>query len=143
MERVVLYSQLRSVLEEIFPEWGKRNTAIRWERRGDDEEVFVDQAHLRYVFKNVVLTALAQIKPMSEIMINVEKEGKVTLSYAREGNGMTPLSHYLGPVPQLTVESMPLRILLAKMLLERSGGDIEVLHVDEGKVQIKVVLPVV
>jgi len=139
-ERVVLYGQLRSVLEEIFPEWGKRNTAIRWERRGDEEEVFVDQAHLRYVFKNVVLTALAQIKPMSEIMINVEKEGKVTLSYAREGNGMTPLSHYLGPVPQLTVESLPLRILLAKMLLERSGGDIEVHHVDEGKVQIKMVL---
>ncbi len=140
MERVVLYGQLRSVLEEIFPEWGKRNTAIRWERRGEEEEVFVDQAHLRYVFKNVVLTALAQIKPMSEIMINVEKEGKVTLSYAREGNGMTPLSHYLGPVPQLTVESLPLRILLAKMLLERSGGDIEVHHVDEGKVQIKMVL---
>jgi DNA-binding NtrC family response regulator len=141
LEKVTLYDPLRSVLEEIIPEWGQRNAAIRWGRRGETEQVFVDHAQLRYIFKNIVRVALAQVKPKSEIQIEVEKEGRVTMSYVREWSKMTPLSHYISSDTQLADEPLPLRILLAKKLLERNGGILEVDCVDEGNVKISMVIP--
>jgi two-component system NtrC family response regulator len=141
MERVILYDPLRSVVEEIIPEWGKRNAAIRWRRRGEKETVFVDHEQLRYVFKNIVHAALAQVKPNGEIQIDIEKEGRVTMSYLREGGGVYPLSPYISSGPQLADEPLPLRLLLAKKLLERNGGNLEVHCVDQENVKIRMVFP--
>ncbi len=141
LEKVTLYDPLRSVIEEIIPEWGKRNAAIRWRRRGETEQVFADHAQLRYIFRNIVRVALAQVKPKSEIQIKVEKEGRVTMSYVREGSKVTPLSHYITSDIQLADEPLSLRLLLAKKLLERNGGNLEVYCVDEGNVKISMVIP--
>jgi DNA-binding NtrC family response regulator len=141
LEKITLYDPLRSVIEEIIPEWGQRNSTIRWGRRGEKEEVFVDHAQLRYILKNIVHAALAQAKPKSEIHIEVEEEGRVTMSYLREGSKMNPLSNYISSDVQPTDESLPLRILLAKKLLERNGGYLEVDCVDGGNVKISIVIP--
>ncbi len=141
MERIFPYEQLRRVLEEILPECSKREATIRWGRRGETGEVFADEAQFRFAFKNVLWTVLGQLKPKGEIQIDVEGEGRVAVAYVREGEQMSPFSHYLDR-STVEEEALPLRMLLAKILLERNGGEIKVNHLDGGKVLIRAELRV-
>jgi hypothetical protein len=144
MERIFPYEQLRRVLEEILPECSKREATIRWGRKGETGEVFADEAQFRYAFKNVLWTVLGQLKPKGEIQIDVEGEGKVAVAYVREVERMSPFSRYLERSSSSTVEEedLSLRMLLAKILLERNGGGIKVNHLDGGKVLIRAELRV-
>lgn len=143
VEKITLYEQLRRVLEEIVPECIKRGATIRWGRKGERGEVFADEAQLRYAFKNVLRTVLAQVKPRGEIQIDVEGEGRVAVSYVPEGGRMSPFTQYLDISSSQTEEEiLPLRILLAKVLLERNGGGIKVNQLDGCKVLIRAELPV-
>ncbi len=143
IEKIPLYGQLRRVLEEIVPECIKREATIRWGKKGEDGEVFADEAQFRYAFKNVLWSILAQIKPRGEIQIDLEKGGRVAISYVREEGRMSPFTQYLDLASLTTEEeSLPLRILLAKILIERNGGRIKVNHLDAGKVLIRAELPI-
>jgi two-component system nitrogen regulation response regulator GlnG len=142
MERIFLYEQMRQILEEIAPECIRREATIRWGRKAEDGEVFADEIQFRYALKNVFRTVLAQVKPKGEIQIDVEEKGKVSLSYAREGARMSSFTQYLGlSSPGAEQESLPLRILLAKIVLKRIGGEIEVDHPGGEKVLIRIALP--
>jgi len=142
-ERLLLHDQLRRVIKEILPECVRREATIRWGRKGKEEEVLADEAQFRYVFKNILRAVLNQVRPMGEILIDVEDEGRVTISYAREADQMRPLASYLDLIaPTMTEESLPLHILMPKILLEKNGGGIEVAHLDGKKVQINIALPV-
>ena len=142
-EKIPLYEQLRRVLEEIVPECIKRQATIRWGRQGEGGEVFADEAQLRYAFKNVLRTVLAQVKPTGEIQIDVEGEGRVAVSYVPEGGRISSFAQYLDiSASKVEEEAFPLRILLAKILLERNGGGIKVNQLDGGKVLIRAELPV-
>ncbi len=144
MERIFPHEELRRVLEEILPECSKREATIRWERKGETGEVFADGAQFRFAFKNVLCTVLGEVKPKGEIQIDVEGEGRVAVAYVREGERMSPFSRYLERSSSSTVEeeTLPLRMLLAKILLERNGGGIKVNHLDGGKVLIRAELRV-
>lgn len=142
-EKIPLYEHLRRVLEDIVPECIKREATIRWGRKGETGEVFADEAQFRYAFKNVLCTALAQVKPKGEIQIDVEGEGSVAISYVPEGGRMIPFTQYLDVSSSKVDEGvLPLRILLAKILLERNGGGIKVSQLDGGKVMIRAEFPV-
>ncbi len=142
-EKISLYEQLRRVLEDIVPECIKREATIRWGRKGETGEVFADEAQFRYAFKNVLRTVLAQVKPKGEIQIDVEEEGRVAVSYIPEGGRMSPFTRYLDiSSSKVDEEAFPLRILLAKILLERNGGGIKVSQLDGGRVMIRAELPV-
>lgn len=141
--KILLYEQLRRVLEEVVPECIEKEATIRWGRKGEDGEVFADEAQFRYAFKNVLWAVLAQIKRGGEIQIDVEGEGRVAVSYVREEGRMSPFAHYLDPSsPAMEEEALPLRILLAKILLQRNGGRIKLNQLGEGKVLIRADLPV-
>lgn len=143
VEKIPLYDQLRRVLEEIVPECIKKKATIRWGRKGEAGEVFADETQFHYAFKNVLRAVLAQMKPSGEIQIDLEGEGRVAVSYVPEGGRMSPLAHYLDLSPaKVADESFPLRILLAKILLERNGGGIKVNQLDGGRVLIRVELPI-
>lgn len=143
IEKIRLYDQLRHVLEEILPECTRRETTIRWERKEETGEVFADEAQFRYAFKNVLWTVLTQVKPKGEIQIDVEGEGKIAIGYVRERDRISSFTHYLDlSSSRMEEEALPLRILLAKILLERNGGGIKVNHLDGGKVLIRADLPV-
>lgn len=143
VEKMPLYEQLRRVLEEIVPECIKKEATIRWGRKGEGGEVFADETQFHYAFKNVLRAVLAQMKPSGEIQIDLEGEGRVAVSYLPEGGRMSPLAHYLDLSPaKVEDESFPLRILLAKILLERNGGGIKVNQLDGGRVLIRVELPI-
>lgn len=142
-ERIPLYEQLRRVLEEIVPECIKRQATIRWGRKGEAGEVFADEAQFRYAFKNVLRAVLAQMKPSGEIRIDVEGEGRVAVSYLPEGGRIGSFAQYLDISPSRAgEETFPLRILLAKILLERNGGGIKVNQLDGGRVLIRAEIPV-
>lgn len=142
-EKISLYEQLRRVLEDIVPECIKRGATIRWGRKGETGEVFADEAQFRYAFKNVLHTVLAQVKPKGEIQIDVEEEGRVAVSYIPEGGRMSPFTRYLDiSSSKVDEEAFPLRILLAKILLERNGGGIKVSQLDGGRVMIRAELPI-
>ncbi|MBI2985812.1 MAG: sigma 54-interacting transcriptional regulator [Deltaproteobacteria bacterium] len=141
-ERISLYEQLRRVLEEIVPECLKRGATIRWGKKAEGGEVFVDEAQFRYAFKNVLQSVLAQVKPQGEIQIDVEGEGRVAVSYLPEGGRMSALTQYLdSPSSDVEDQGFPLRILLAKILVERNGGGIKINQLDGGKVLIRAELP--
>ncbi len=138
-EKILLFEQLQRVLQEMLPECAKREAAIHWRRRGETVEVLADREQLQYILRNVLRTVLEQIQPKGEIGIEVEGQGKVTFAYVREGGRLSPLTHYLG-LSSTMEEALPLRILLVKILLERSDGEIKVNYLEEGKALIGITL---
>jgi DNA-binding NtrC family response regulator len=142
-EKIALYEQVRRALEEIVPECIKKGATIRWGKKNEAGEVFADEMQLRYAIKNVLRAVLAQVRPAAEIQIDLEGEGRVEVSYAPEGGRLSPLNQYLDLSPSKAEdEAVPLRILLAKILLERNGGAIKVNRLDGGRVRIRAELPV-
>lgn len=143
-EKILIYEQLRRVEEELLPECIKRETALQWGKRGEAAAVFVDKAQFIFAFKSILRAALAQVKPKSEIQMDVEGEGKVAISYLREGAGIGALHEYLGVATAANGdEALPLRMLLANILLERNGGGIKVDYHENGRARIRAELPVV
>ncbi len=120
---VPLEEKLRVVLGDASSECDKRQTRIKWKRNGIGREIRTDEAQLRYVLKNTLLTVLSQAKMGSEIEIDVEKQGCVSISYLREGARLASITHYFNAsVPSSDDAILPLRMLLAKQLVERNGG---------------------
>ncbi len=143
-EKILMYEQLRRVEEELLPECIKRETALQWGKRGEGAAVFVDKSHFVFAFKNILRAALAQVKPKSEIQIDVEGDGRVAISYLREAAGVGALHEYLGVAAAANGdEALPLRVLLANLLIERNGGGIKVDYHEPGRARVWAELPVV
>jgi len=141
--KILVHEHLRKVLVEIVPECIKKDTSIRWGRKGEDDEVFVDSAQFSYAMENLLLSVLNQIKEKEEIQIDIEKEGRIVISYPSDGEPGVPLDPYMAlPRSGLHGGGLPLRMLLAKILVERNGGKVEPNLPAEGRVQIKIALPV-
>ena len=73
-----------------------------------------------------MLAIVWQAKIGSEINISIRQNGKLEISYVREGPRMASITQYLGSVTEAGESILPLRILLAKQLVERNRGKIAV-----------------
>jgi two-component system nitrogen regulation response regulator GlnG len=123
MTNVPLEEKLRTVLGEASGECAKRQTSIKWKRNGFGRDIRTDEAQLRYVLKNTLLAVLSQAKIGSEIEVDLEKQGCVAISYLREGARLASISHYFNALASSSDDTvLPLRMLLAKQLVERNGG---------------------
>ena len=132
--KVPLQEKLRSVLNEVTNECARRQAQIRWKGNGYSREIKADEIHVKYVLKNVLLAVLSQAKMGSEIEINVEKQGCVAISYFREVARVASITHYFDKSSSRPSESvLPLRILLAKQLVERNGGNMTLDYSDTEK----------
>jgi len=122
--KVPLEEKVRTAVNEISDECAKRQARIRWKGNGYNREIRTDEAQLKYILKNVLLAVLSQAKMNSEIEIDVEKPGCVAISYLREGARVATIAHYFNASPPNAdmMSTLPLRILLAKQLVERNGG---------------------
>ncbi len=125
---VALAERLCSVLAEIGSDCAKRQTAIRWMENGHSREIRTDEDQLAYSLKNVLLGILSQTKIGSEIEIAIDSRGTLVISYAPDAARMTSVTHYLGRPSGLLEENLPLRMLLAKVLVERNGGKMFMEH---------------
>ena len=141
---VSVLEQLRQVLEEVLPDSKKEWIKEELMSLGQDTEVFIDQEHLRYALKNVLRSALFEAKPRGEVDIHTEAEGVIVVSYLQEGGRVVSLAQYLDPNARPTDsdhEGMSLRVLLAKALLEKSGGKVKMERDDAGNVRVRMQLP--
>ncbi|HWP57276.1 MAG TPA: sigma 54-interacting transcriptional regulator [Candidatus Acidoferrales bacterium] len=139
-----LLEQLCYALEEVLPD--NRRSWIREElaQLGEDTEVFIDRDHLRYILKNVLRNALAEAQPKGEVDIHTESGGVVVISYAQESGKVVSLAQYLesnGRSLDLDHGLPSLRLLLAKNVLEKSGGKIDSERDASGNVRLRVDLP--
>jgi signal transduction histidine kinase len=121
--KVDLVEKLQGVLSELQNEFAKRQTRFEWKGKAGRHEVQSDESQLSYILKNVLLASLSQARMGSEIEINLPQGGTLAITYLREGARVTSITHYLDSASSRPDDSiLPLRVLLAKHLLERNGG---------------------
>jgi signal transduction histidine kinase len=124
LSKVRLPEKLRLALDEVSKDFSRRQAQIVWKGSDYNREIQVDETQFTYVLKNVLLAVLAQAKMGSEIEIDLEKQGCVVISYLREAARVASISHYFDKSSSSPKESvLSLRILLAKQLVVRNGGD--------------------
>jgi DNA-binding NtrC family response regulator len=140
-ERVLVYEQLRRLEEELLPDCIKKETALQWSKRSETAAVFVDKAQFLFAFKNILKAAAAQVKPKSEIQVDVEEGGAVAISYVRDAAAMAALAEYVGVPATAGEEALPLRVMLANILLERNGGAVRLEPSDGQTTRISAELP--
>jgi hypothetical protein len=120
---VALEDKLRAVLDEIHPECAKRQISFVWKGIGAGSLVRIDGTQLAYILKNLLSTVLCEAKLGSEIEIDLGQPATLMISFRREGARVASITHYLsGTAAQPSESILPLRVLLAKQLLERNGG---------------------
>ena len=130
---VSLEQKLRSALNEISGECAKHDARFRWKGDGYSREIRTDEAQLKYVLKNVLLAILSQVRKGSEIEIDIEKQGCLTISFSRELARVASITPYLSLLRTADENVLPLRILLAKHVVEKNGGRMAVDQSDSEK----------
>jgi DNA-binding NtrC family response regulator len=127
VDRTSLDERLRGAVDELGEECGKRRAAIRLQTSTIGTAILADENQLDYILKNVLSTVVSQARVGSEIGVEIQQTGTVVISYRREGPRMASITQYLGSLSEAAGASiLPLRILLAKQLVERNGGEIAV-----------------
>lgn len=123
-QKVALGEKLLGVAKEIQIEANKRQIRFEWMRNDANSEVRGDDSQLAFILKNVLLTVLSHAKLGSEITVDLAQKGSITIAYPREGARVASITHYLtdGAAPANGGGILPLRILLARQLVERNGG---------------------
>jgi signal transduction histidine kinase len=120
---IALEEKTRDVLSEISSQSSKRQTRFDWKKNGRVEPIRSDEKHLNYILKNVLLAVMAEAKMGSEIEIDLSRPGTLAITSVREGARMGSVSHYLSDgVSPPEEDLLPLRVLLAKHLVEKNGG---------------------
>lgn len=140
---VALAEKLQSVAKEIHNESIKRRTRFDWKGESGASDVHADEAQLTYVLKNILLAVLSQAKLGSDIGIAIAPEGSITISYLRETARVSSITHYLSDrEAQPNDGILPLRILLAKQLIERNGGRFAMDQTDPEKDILRLEFPI-
>ena len=140
---VALEEKLRNALSEIQPDCTKRQTRIEWKQNGVAQLVRADEAQLEYILKNVLLAALSQARMGSEIEIDLSSGGALVISYVREGGRVASIAHYLDEKSRPQESLLPLRVILAKHLLETNGGCFAAATLDSDRETLRMEFPVV
>jgi DNA-binding NtrC family response regulator len=143
MDRTSLDERLRWAIDGAGEECGKRQTAIRLRSSNIATAILADENQLDYILKNVLSAVVSQAKVGSEIGVEIQRPGTVVISYFREGPRMASITQYLGSLSEAAEKSvLPLRILLAKQLVERNGGEMAVDSTDAEKELVTMEFPI-
>jgi hypothetical protein len=143
LSKVALADKLRTVLTEVHGECAKRQIRFEWKETGGRREIETDESQLEYILKNMLLVAASEAKLGSEIEIDISGHGTLVISYLREGARVASISHYFSEQSSAANETVfPLRVLLAKHLLERNGGQFTMSLSNGEKETLKLEFPV-
>lgn len=143
VDRTSLDERLRSAVDEVGGECGKRQAAVRLQTSRVGPAILADENQLDYILKNVLSAVVSQAKVGTEIGVEIQPKGMVVISYLREGPRMASITQYLGSLSEAAGENiLPLRMLLAKQLLERNGGEIAVDSTDAEKEIVTMEFPI-
>lgn len=122
LSQIALGERLRAVLTELHGECAKRQARFEWKGNGAEGSVQADESQLGYILKNVLLMALSEARMGSDVEIDISTRGVLAIRYQRESARMASISRYMDEVQRVNESILPLRVLLAKYLLERNGG---------------------
>jgi signal transduction histidine kinase len=143
VDRTSVDERLGWAVGELQEECGKRQVVIRVQSRSISTEILADENQLDYILKNVLSAVVSQAKVCTEIGVEIQETGTIVVSYLREGPRMASITQYLGSLSEAAGESiLPLRILLAKQLVERNGGEIAVDGTDAEKEIVTMEFPI-
>jgi DNA-binding NtrC family response regulator len=143
VDRTSLDERLRWAVNEVAEECGKRQAAIRFQSSRIATAILADENQLDYILKNVLSAVVSQAKLGSEIGVEIQQAGTVVITYFREGPRMASITQYLGSLSEAAGESiLPLRILLAKQLVERNSGEMAVDSSDAEKEIVTMEFPI-
>jgi DNA-binding NtrC family response regulator len=132
--KVALKEKLQAVLGEIQGEGAKRQARFHWNGGASAGEIRTDESQLGYILKNVLRVVLSEAKMGSEIELDVSNPATLAVRYQREGARVASISQYMEqPGSPRNQGFLPLRLLLAKHLLERNGGRFVVESSDDEK----------
>ena len=141
---VALKEYLHSTLEAIHDDCAKRQVRVGWKGNGQGVKIMADAAQLQYALKNTMLAVLSQTQMGSEIELALGKRGSLTISYLREGERIRSLANYLSVASAPETENIiPLRIMLAREIVERSGGRFGMDQTDGDREVVTMEFPVV
>jgi DNA-binding NtrC family response regulator len=140
--KVALSEKLRTVLAEIQSESAKRQMRFEWKGSFGADEIQTDESQLGYILKNMLLVVLSEARMGSEIEIDLSTPATLAIRYLREGARVASVSHYMDEQGTHATEGfLPLRVLLAKHLLERNGGQFAVELSNEEQETLKLEFP--
>ena len=142
LSRVALSEKIRTVLTGIRGESSERQARFTWKGNGGADIIQIDESQLEYILKNILKETLSEVRMGSEIEIDLSTAGTLAITYLREGARVASISHYLAE--QHSPENagiLPLRVLLAKQLLESNGGLFMIHSPDGEKETLKLEFP--
>ena len=135
---------LKTTVDTIQEACARRQIHVTWKGNSQRVNILADPAQLRYALRNTLLAVLSQAKLGSEIEVALAESGALVISYLREGERMQSLASYFNdgdlPAPSHIV---PLRIILAREIVERSGGRFLMDETDGSRDILKMEFPVV
>ncbi len=144
MIRIPLKEQLHSTLEVIQEECAKRKVSVGWKGNGQGVTIMADAAQLRYALKNTLRSVVSQTKSGSEIELALGEGGSLTISYLRDGEGTHSLANYIEEAAVPDGDNiLPLRIMLAREIVVRSGGRFDTDQRDGEREIVSMEFPVV
>ena len=142
--RVALKDYLQSTLKTIHDDCDRRQVRVGWKGDGQGVKIMADAAQLQYALKNTMLAVLSQTRMGSEIELALGAPGYLTISYLREGERIQSLANYLSDESSAATENiLPLRIMLAREIVERSGGRFGIEQTDGDREIVTMEFPVV
>ncbi len=141
---VALGEKLRDIAKEVHNETVKRQIRFEWKGDGAASTVHTDEQQLSYILKNVLGSVLSQAKLGGEITLEIAGDGSIMIAYLREAARLASISQYLTSAGQAhsTEAVLPLRMLLAKQLIERNDGRLVIDQSDPDKDILRLEFPI-
>jgi len=128
----MLDEQIRPLLIEMSQEFAARQVPIDYKNGAQKAAVHADESHVRYIFKNVLLAALNQAKAGTQMSVEIVKPGQAVIAYTGEENRVAAVpGHLAAPTLERDEGGLPLRMLLAKQLVERNDGRLRMVYLTE------------
>jgi len=132
------------VLREAAPELGER--AVRVRRTGDDDVTCIgDPVQLEYGFRNLFAGVVREVSPREEIVVDMRQNGVLSVQFVAGDVAASRLRTVVGadgPTDLGDPTMLPLAFTLARTVLERNGGTLEVREDAGGPTTLAVKLPV-
>jgi hypothetical protein len=86
---------------------------------------------------------LAQVKKGSDVEIEVQKPGRLVISFSRELARVASIAPYLASSRASDENIFPLRMLLAKHVVERNNGRLTIDQTSDEKDKVTMEFPIV
>ncbi|HEV7732960.1 MAG TPA: histidine kinase dimerization/phospho-acceptor domain-containing protein [Candidatus Binatia bacterium] len=141
-QAVAIGAVLDRLLAEVAPELAARSVTIR--RSGDDARCAADPEHVAFALRNVLAGVVREVPPREDLMLDASANGVVRVGFAAGGAAATRLRQLAspgGPHDLADPTLLPLAFTLARAVIERNGGTLDVAPDADGRTTLVVRLP--